>query len=235
MAYVLLNKNIVDADKLGSTPDHKEIFIMKRLIVAGILVSFLALAGIASATPITLNEVGVNDSAIINATFKSQMNGTYDVYAGYYQLSINDAKAVNGFCVDPAWAPTSDQKYDLRAIDPSSKYAKAAYLFSLSTSTNAAATQIAIWETVMGSDFTWNHPNTALKQTVDSLLGQLSSIPGTFDLSRYSLAASPGNGPSYGQGFQDYIVNTPVPEPSTLILLGAGLAGLVFVRRKNGK
>jgi hypothetical protein len=165
---------------------------MKRLISIAVMVSVLAVTGLASAYSIQLREVGVNNSATINATFgnfdpsnpPSQIQGSYDVLAGYYQLQINGASPVSGFCVDPAWAPTSSQTYDLRAIDSNSVYAKAAYLFSLSNANNAAAVQIAIWQTVMGGDFIWDNANGALPGTVSGLLAQLNNIPGTFDLSQ---------------------------------------------------
>jgi len=211
---------------------------MKRFLLAGIFISILAIAEMASAVPIQLNEVGVKNAAVINGTFGGQINGTFNVLAGYYQLSIDGATAVNGFCVDPAWAPSTPQAYDLRAIDPDSIYAKAAYLFSESNPDNAAAVQVAIWETVIGSSFTPNNLTTVFKSSVDSLLLSLNQIPGTFDLGRYSIAVSPGDALSgYGIGYQDYIVEktAPVPEPSTFLLFGVGLAGVGFLRRRMKK
>jgi hypothetical protein len=61
------------------------------------MVSALAVTGLASAYSTQLREVGVNNSATINATFGNfnpsnpppQIQGSYNVLAGYYQLQIN--------------------------------------------------------------------------------------------------------------------------------------------------
>ncbi len=58
---------------------------------------------------------------------------------------------------------------------------------------------------------------------------------GTFDTVAFSDSA--GNGGALGYGYIDNIeyavVSNPVPEPSTYILLGTGIAGLIVWRRKR--
>jgi len=223
---------------------------MRHLLLVTVMVLLLAATGRAFAVPITLRETGVNDVAAVNAYFPGEINQTVNAAAGYYQLSINGAVSVNGFCVDPAWAPSSASPYDLRAIDPTSSYAKAAYLFSESTDANAAAVQVAIWETVMGSNFIWNSPEPAMLNQVSALLASLTVMPSNFQLNHYAIAVSdgtPGNlGSGYGLGDQDYLLNlpppgivlldtTPVPEPSTFIFCGIGIALLALSRRRTWK
>ncbi len=98
---------------------------------------------------------------------------------------------------------------------------------------NAAAVQLAVWvledEYADKADFNWNDWGATGAQA----------------LSYYNLAIDNANlAPSnifvvdlvdaQGGRVQSYLIAAPVPEPATMLLLGSGLLGLAWLRRKLG-
>jgi hypothetical protein len=164
-------------------------------------------------------------------TINSSTLGQQTVYAGVTQLLI-DGVATNSFCVDPyQWASGSTETYtvsDLASV-PSPAMGTAAaetvsklwakyYQQALSSDSTAAGLQIAIWETVAGSNF-------SVVGTDYGASGMITAANSSNIEANLVAVSSPS--------YQDYVVQNVPDAGATLVLLGLGLVAVAIVGRKS--
>jgi hypothetical protein len=229
---------------------------MKRFVFMALIVAVVFAASMASADLVQLKFVDVAPGSI-----NVGVDGRGTIVAGLYNLqfyppvSVAVPTSVSGCCVDPAWASSSFQEYSLSRVAANSSYAAAMYLMDKYVTTTPALAQVAIWETV----WDWSNPvnlsgnnfkllsglditqqNTVIDYVNEAKVAYANGLITTALLNKYVLAESPVNN-GYGISPQDYIFRSettsvpPVPIPPTVYLLGAGLVGLVGLRRKFRK
>lgn len=111
--------------------------------------------------------------------------------------------------------------------------------------TSAAAFQVAVWNIYFDSDlnlsggtFKWTGASSAVSTAAQALLDQVASYGGNgyLNWTLYKFESPIPNSSQQQTGYQNYVSATyKVPEPGTLALLGAAMAGLgVAGRRRRG-
>jgi hypothetical protein len=233
-------------------PFEKSFTINKEDIVKNIIKVYLV--SIALLLAFSANAWSAPYPVAAGDTITMLSQDTSAEYEGYYQFKPTSGNTVYGtFCLERNEYFSPNNTYTVGTILP---YATNG---GISGQPGGTPTQDPISD---GTKWLFGHflskdiqaatgiaeNDYALQMAIWALEGELdvSAISGAA-LTYYTKAVDSGTAGSsydvmamnlldaYGNPAQSQLVGAPVPEPSTFILFGAGLAGIAFLRRRNKK
>jgi hypothetical protein len=215
---------------------------MRPILIATILSGFMVGGGISTATA-GVYSYDSYDFSGGNVRVSDVSLGINDEYGGAGLITLNGSPVITAYCVDIADLLLPSGTYNVgvnpatnpnltgySSITGNGKIADIGAL--IFNGENAAAVQLAIWETEYGPNAFFTPDDGGLQTLANMYLGNAEtiwSVPA--NLALFELT------PADGQVNQTlvYLADppAPVPEPGTFALLGAGLLMAGFAARRQ--
>ncbi|GEM_PF-731113 len=226
---------------------------MRHLLSTSIAAACLALCTVqAQADTVLLTNYTYAPSKSVHINLDLAGNAddmSYYGGAGEFKGTLN-GKSFKTYCLDlheEFYFNQSYSDYHLTTLDPGRALNMGRlitkYRADVDTALESAAFQVALWEILYETDPTYKLTSGAFTETkldngvrtlAQGWLSNLGTVSNVYVFKLESLGHY-DNRHHWVAGHQDFLVTTPVPEPSTYALMSAGLLGIGFVVRRRSR